>query len=327
MSADIGKLGLRRGDSISLTLKRDKGTSVVTVRGKQFDLRGLIAQLRSPDDLRTSVPDLTLDAKVETVIGNNNEVLKNAALLIKTRDGGITQVDVKGSLSNTPLAASYVDDERGARLSMTSTDAGKFFRFVDLYTRGIGGQIRLAGQTIGPDGPLTGVFDVTNFAVLNEPAMQNVVASSQPGNQVRTASTDFDPRRVPFDRMLINFTKRDAVLVIDDAMLAGPALGANLSGSLDFASSRLSFTGTYIPAYAFNNLFGKLPVIGIILGGGSREGLFGVTFKVDGAMSDPRLTVNALSAITPGIFRKIFEFQTGTPRRTQPVYPGAPIPQ
>jgi nicotinamidase-related amidase len=37
-------------------------------------------------------------------------------------------------------------------------------------------------------------------------------------------------------------------------------------------------------------------------------GLIGVTFKVEGKLDAPSLMINPLSAITPGIFRKIFEF-------------------
>jgi hypothetical protein len=325
VSADIDRLTLRRGDNISLALKRDRAGYTITARGKSFDLRGLIAQFRSPDEFRSTAPDLTLDAKIDNVIGYNNEILSNASLLIRARAGTVEQLELKGSLGSTPLTASYVDDDRGATINMMSTDAGKVFRFIDFYARAVGGQLRLSGQTIGPGGPMTGVFDVTDFAVLNEPAMQNVAAS--PARTQSANAAQFDPRRVPFDRMLINFTKRDSLLVIDDALLRGPVIGATFAGSLDLATSRLNFAGTYIPAYAFNNLFGRVPVLGIILGGGSREGLFGVTFKLDGALSAPRLTVNALSAITPGIFRKIFEFQQSGPQRyqQQPIYPNAPM--
>jgi hypothetical protein len=34
-----------------------------------------------------------------------------------------------------------------------------------------------------------------------------------------------------------------------------------------------------------------------------------VTFKVEGTTDEPRFFINPLSAIAPGIFRKIFEFQ------------------
>jgi len=71
----------------------------------------------------------------------------------------------------------------------------------------------------------------------------------------------------------------------------------------------MALTGTFIPIYALNNLFGRIPVIGEILGGGSDGGLFGVTFRLDGPIADPALTFNPISSITPGIFRRIFEFQ------------------
>jgi hypothetical protein len=71
-------------------------------------------------------------------------------------------------------------------------------------------------------------------------------------------------------------------------------------------------TGTYLPAYAFNNLFGQIPILGMVMGGGMREGLIGVTFKIDGPIAQPQVFFNPLSAIAPGIFRKIFEFQRPT---------------
>ena len=60
-----------------------------------------------------------------------------------------------------------------------------------------------------------------------------------------------------------------------------------------------------MPAYGVNNLFGQLPVIGILVGG-SQEGLIGLNYRVTGKFSSPQLTVNPLSAIAPGFLRKIF---------------------
>ena len=39
------------------------------------------------------------------------------------------------------------------------------------------------------------------------------------------------------------------------------------------------------------------------------EGLIGVTFKVEGPIDAPRVFVNPLSAVAPGILRKIFEYR------------------
>ena len=47
------------------------------------------------------------------------------------------------------------------------------------------------------------------------------------------------------------------------------------------------------------------------VGGGSNEGLIGVTYEVVGTPGQPVLRVNPISAMAPGVLRKIFEFGTG----------------
>jgi hypothetical protein len=49
--------------------------------------------------------------------------------------------------------------------------------------------------------------------------------------------------------------------------------------------------------------------VGLILGGGNKnEGLFAIDFKVSGQASAPTLTVNPLTAVAPGILRKLFSW-------------------
>jgi len=59
-----------------------------------------------------------------------------------------------------------------------------------------------------------------------------------------------------------------------------------------------------VPFYGLNNLFGQIPVVGLFLGGGSNEGLLGITYEATGPPSAPRITVNPVSAIAPGLLRK-----------------------
>jgi hypothetical protein len=70
-------------------------------------------------------------------------------------------------------------------------------------------------------------------------------------------------------------------------------------------------SGTFIPMYGVNNVFGQIPLFGLFLGGGSNEGLFGITYEVVGTPGQPVLRVNPISAIFPGVSRKIMEFNTG----------------
>ena len=85
-------------------------------------------------------------------------------------------------------------------------------------------------------------------------------------------------------------------------------------GQLDYARDSVSVRGTFIPAYALNNMFGRLPLVGPLLGG-QNEGLLGVTYEVVGAPHAPTLRVNPISAVAPGFLRKLFEFR-GAPTET-----------
>jgi hypothetical protein len=52
--------------------------------------------------------------------------------------------------------------------------------------------------------------------------------------------------------------------------------------------------------------------VGLFLGG-EKEGLVGVTYEVVGKPGGPVLHVNPLSALAPGLLRKVFEFPANNP--------------
>jgi hypothetical protein len=74
-------------------------------------------------------------------------------------------------------------------------------------------------------------------------------------------------------------------------------------------------SGTFLPAYGLNNIFGQIPIVGLFMGG-SNEGLIGITYEVVGTPNAPTLRVNPISAVAPGVLRKIFDFGTGRQPQT-----------
>jgi hypothetical protein len=85
-------------------------------------------------------------------------------------------------------------------------------------------------------------------------------------------------------------------------------IGATAEGHIDYLREEVRMRGTFVPFFGLNNMFGQIPVFGLFLGGGSNEGLVGLTFEVVGPPSAPTLRVNPISVVVPGLFRKIFEF-------------------
>jgi len=113
---------------------------------------------------------------------------------------------------------------------------------------------------------------------------------------------------VTFSRFRAEFTRAPGRLSLRDGVVWGPAIGATMEGQLDYARDAVSVRGTFIPAYALNNMFGRLPFVGPLLGG-DREGLLGITYEVVGPPHSPTLRVNPISVVAPGFLRKLFEFR------------------
>lgn len=73
----------------------------------------------------------------------------------------------------------------------------------------------------------------------------------------------------------------------------------------------IHMNGVMVPAYALNSLLGKVPIVGNILTGGRGEGIFAVTYRVEGDLDAPQVTINPLTVLAPGILRKMFEGPKG----------------
>ena len=88
-------------------------------------------------------------------------------------------------------------------------------------------------------------------------------------------------------------------------MAFGPQIGLTLDGGYDVSNRKLALRGSVSPAYAINGALGNVPLLGKLLTGGEGEGVFGVTFRVDGDTNKPIVDVNPLSALAPGFLRKM----------------------
>ena len=305
-TADISKLSLHPGDSLSLKLTRGKTGYAISARGDSFDLRGMIGNIRDDSDQTgAGLPDLALDARIDKLVGYNQEEVDGAALTLVSVGGQTQKLTFSGKMGNDPIAVNFTVGPSGTDLNGSAADAGRLLRFTNLYSRVNGGALSITGHA-ERNAPLSGTVEVSAFDITNEPAIERVL-------QVDTSQTEAgSTQSVHFDRMEAHFSRSDHVLAVEDALLAGVTIGATFAGRYDLSSSQIDIAGTYLPAYALNNMFSRIPLLGLALGGGSQEGLFGVTFKISGPIAQPEVFFNPLSAVAPGIFRKIFEFQNPT---------------
>jgi hypothetical protein len=90
--------------------------------------------------------------------------------------------------------------------------------------------------------------------------------------------------------------------------MTGPSLGLTGAGSYDIPRDNLDIDGVVAPSPMLNlSMLGSIPVLGDLLVSRRGEGVFGMTYSINGHAGEPRVGVNPVSALTPGILRRIFE--------------------
>jgi hypothetical protein len=120
--------------------------------------------------------------------------------------------------------------------------------------------------------------------------------------------------QIDFNIMRVPFSVGNGQFILRDAIINGPLLGATIRGRLDLKRNRIQLSGTYVPMYGLNAAISSVPILGDLLTGRTGEGIFGMTYAVRGAMDNPQVLVNPVSAVAPGFLRQIFEFDQTPPR-------------
>ncbi|MGA7387478.1 MAG: hypothetical protein WBW99_06035 [Pseudolabrys sp.] len=300
VSANFPVFALSDGDK--LTLKADRGTDGalrVAMRGDIYDGRNFVkSSLASADKTKQKQEDLDLDIKLGTVAGHNGETLRGLDLRLSRRGGRIRNFVMTSKIGrDTPLNGDLRVRARDNHqvIYFETDDAGSLFRFTDMYPRMFGGQMWVAlDPPTQEQSPQIGTLYIRRFAVRGEPALDRVV-SGAPG----VASTGVD-----FSEMRADFTRFPGKMAVHEGIVRGPLVGATVEGNIDYTRDEVHLRGTFVPFYGLNNMFGQIPIVGLFLGAGSKEGLLGLNYEAVGPPGAPRITVNPVSAIAPGILRK-----------------------
>ena len=305
-SAHFPAYGFSDGDRANLKIDRAAdGALRVVMRGEVYDGRGFVktaagAASSNPSAKRRAV-DVDIDMKLGAVVGFNGEALRSVDLKMSRRAGEIRSFGVNAKIGRDATLTGDLRRGSGRQLIyLESGDAGAFFRFADVYTRMTGGQMAVAMDTPSADNAAQqGALSVRNFAVHDETQLERAVSTGGPAR--RGGNT------IDFSNMRVDFTRMPGRVALRDGVVRGPILGGTIDGVIDYTRDDVHLRGTLVPLYGPNNLLGQLPLLGLFLGG-EKEGLVGITYEVIGPPGSPQLRINPISALTPGILRKVFEF-------------------
>ena len=296
----------------------------VTAKGSTFDakdlFRSLLALGKTVDhSIAPAEPAVGVDltAQIDTVLGHSDVSLRNYSVKLSQRNGQLVSLDGRGTLDGGEPFAVVMTSGGARRFYAESTDAGQTFKLVGFYPNMQGGRMRLeVDLEARGEAEKSGTLWVEDFRVLGDPIISEVYSSADGGSGGRSEGRQRKGEREVFEFQLLRvpFSVGHGQFVLGDSQIRGPLLGASIRGRVDYNTQRLSLGGTYVPLQGINSAFCDIPLFGPIVSGLDCQGVFGITYAIQGPMARPQVLVNPLSMLTPGIFRGIMEMTSPNPQ-------------
>jgi hypothetical protein len=279
----------------------------VTLRGQALDLRRAMADDTPPAPPGPDQgPAIAIDARFERVLLGPQRTLQGmeARMLLDGR-GVLRDGRVAGRTGpQQGFEATITPQERGRALRLRAEDAGALLRAFGVLRSLDGGRLTVTAAYAhnAPGAPLRGTAEMDNFVVQNAPAVAKLLQAMTLYGMVEALSGP----GLGFARMVAPFTLTPDALVLEEARAFSASLGLTAKGTLDRRRQALAMEGTIVPAYLFNTPLGNIPLLGRLFSPETGGGLFAATFRMQGPLDDPQVSVNPLTALTPGFLRGLF---------------------
>ncbi|MGF1562324.1 MAG: AsmA-like C-terminal region-containing protein [Geminicoccaceae bacterium] len=309
LSVDRAKLGPNRG-RIDVT-SRDGGYGVV-LEAEHLDLShlfkpGLEDEAAAQETSERAITFIDVDLRSRAVTLGPGQVLSSVSVDGRWQEGIWQRAEIAMEMlqGNGMAMLDLRPISQGHELTVRSDDAGAFLNAIGVIGSMRGGRLdgsfTIEAQQPQPVG--SGRLTVSGFSIVDAPITARVLSlASFDGisDTLRGAALQMEQLDLPFA------LKPGWVVHVQDAKAHGSSIGLTMNGTINTALKRLNVNGTIVPAYAINHLIGEIPLVGRFLRGQSGSGAFAVTYQVNGAFSDPAISVNPLSVLAPGTIRDLF---------------------
>jgi hypothetical protein len=252
------------------------------LRGPLLDLRPFLAPAppsrraaaeSDPDD--RSLP-ITLDLRFDRALaGESGEFtgvgggawFDAASVMRALRATGRTAGTPNGGGGAFDLTLSPDGQRRVLRVS--AEDGGAFLRAIDINSIS-GGRLLVNGayETQRTGAALSGTAELDGFVLRDAPAAAKVLQAMTLYGLVEAMQGGDG---VVFSRLVAPFALTPEALVLRDARAFSASLGVTAKGRILRERRVAEVEGTIVPAYVFNSLLGRVPLVGRLFSPGSRR--------------------------------------------------------
>jgi hypothetical protein len=250
-------------------------------------------------------PAWTVQARFDRALMANDQVLNRVALSAENDGSGFRRLRLEGATgSGSPFLVQITPENGGRRLTASTGDVGELLRGLDVVREMQGGRLTADASydDAQPGRPLSGSADIEDFRISGAPPLAKLLQAMTLYGLVEVVQGP----GLGFSRLVAPFRLSDDALELADARAFSSSLGVTAKGRIDFASQRIDMQGTIVPAYFFNSLLGKIPLVGRLFSPERGGGLFAASYTIGGRLENPDVSVNPLTALTPGFLRGLF---------------------
>lgn len=282
-----------------------EGALHISLSGAYLDAREFIASLRDFES-GEPLPPLVLEADLARVRSAESAYYGETRLHIETGETGLEMLSLSARGETGPLTLEIAPGTDGRRrITARAPDFGRVMSAFVTEGYIAGGTLSLEGDMPPPgeSGDIVLRGAARDFTVVGMPVLARILAAGS----LEGLGALLSGQGIGFETLEAELRFRPGLLQIENGRAAGPAMGVTASGTVDLNARSLAFDGTLAPSYGLNSLFGGLSLVGGLLVSRAGEGVIGVTFSVEGPYENLTVFANPLSALAPGILRRIFE--------------------
>ncbi len=263
----------------------------------------VVTQTNQEKDLDVKKP-LEISLELGTVYLQNFNLIK-AQTVATIKNNMLYRLNVAAStMDNTPFVATITPQNNGRKLVVKSQNGGRILRGFNIYPHIEGGALQIdAFSPFNNKDTWSGTAVTHKFRLVKAPALTHLLGAL---NLIQLNST-LAGDGLLFDKANIPFTLSQGSLIINKAEILGPSMGGKASGVVNFDQDSINLTGQVIPLSTLSDITSQVPILGELLSGTNKDGIFVADFEITGSMSDPKVTTNPLSSMAPGIIRDIFK--------------------
>ena len=246
-------------------------------------------------------------ADAKTILLRPARLIFAENIILEDFDGVITtgseyEGRFSGKINGTaPITGELRPSDSGVAATIRSGDAGAVLGAVGAISNLYGGQLTVSLMPGQKSGQYEGAFRIRDTRAIGMPPLSELLNLMSVVGLVETLRGE----GIRFATAEGQFVLARAGFVIRKGRASGPSLGLTFSGGINRQKGEVQINGAVSPIYVLNGLFDQLNVVPGIFNEEKGQGVFAFNYVIEGDLQSPRVTVDPISGVVPGILRRL----------------------